>query len=97
MMGMISLSTNWRAVWRTSFSSSLSWESKSMKSTPGKEGMNNPSSGKRRDAGSVARRFRERQENEGMAAERVHWSGTGKDKWRGETSGEESRSGDSDF
>src|SRR5437773_8014169 len=34
MMGTISFSTNSRAVWRTSFSSSFSCESKSMKSTP---------------------------------------------------------------
>src|SRR6266404_2234786 len=34
MMGMISFSTNSRAVCRTSFSSSFSCESKSMKSTP---------------------------------------------------------------
>src|SRR5258708_22880735 len=66
MMGMISLSTNWRAGWGKSFSSSLSWQSKSMKSTPGKEGMKYSFVRQKRDAGSVARPFRKRQENEGI-------------------------------
>jgi hypothetical protein len=41
----------------------LSWESKSMKSTPGKEGMKDSFVRQKRDAGSVASPFRERQEN----------------------------------
>jgi len=46
MMGDDFVVDKLRAVWRTSFSSSLSWESKSMKSTPGKRGMKDSSSGK---------------------------------------------------